>query len=178
MKATGIVRRIDELGRIVIPKEIRLTMRIRAGDPIEIYTENDDMLIFKKCSPIGELSLFFSQYSEVLFKTTGYPVLIADREFVVASYGILKKDVNEYRITEEVYNILEQRRPYVAISTKSCLYAAEELDRAVALIVPILVAGDIAGAVILLQPKIPVVPGDTEIKLASVAATFLAKQME
>ena len=75
MKATGIVRRIDDLGRVVIPKEIRRTMRIREGDPLEIYTDNDGQVIFKKYSPIGELSAFAGQYAEVLSKTAGYPVI-------------------------------------------------------------------------------------------------------
>ena len=178
MKATGIVRRIDDLGRIVIPKEIRRTMRIRVGDPLEIFTDSDGKLIFKKYSSIVELSDFSSQYAEVLFKTCGYPVLITDRDYIVASFGTSKKNANECRITEELYNILEQRKPYITHNAKDKLYAAEGLDRAVALVAPILVAGDINGAVVLLQPNVPVVPGDTELKLASTAAAFFAKQME
>lgn len=178
MKATGIVRRIDDLGRVVIPKEIRRTMRIREGDPLEIYTDNDGEVIFKKYSPIGELSHFSTQYAEVLSKTSGYPVLISDRDRIVSSYGTSRKDVMERRITEDLDAILEQRKPYIATSTQHPLFAAEGLDRAVALAVPILAAGDMAGAVILLQPDTPVIPGESELKLASAAAQFLAKQME
>ena len=93
MKATGIVRRIDDLGRVVIPKEIRRTMRIREGDPLEIYTDNDGEVIFKKYSPIGELSRFASQYAEVLNKSSGYPVLIADRDRIIAAAGASRMDV-------------------------------------------------------------------------------------
>lgn len=178
MKATGIVRRIDDLGRVVIPKEIRRTMRIREGDPLEIYTDNDGEVIFKKYSPIGELSHFASQYAEVLSKTSGYPVLIADRDRIVSSYGTGKKEVSERRITEELENILEQRKPYVAAGGQHTLLAAEGIDRAVAVAVPILAAGDMAGAVVLLQPETPVTPGDPELKLTQAAAGFLAKQME
>lgn len=178
MKATGIVRRIDDLGRVVIPKEIRRTMRIREGDPLEIYTDNDGEVIFKKYSPIGELSHFASQYAEVLSKTSGYPVLIADRDRIVSSHGISRKDVIERRITEELENILEQRKPYVGTNSQHTILAVDGLDKSVAIAVPILAAGDMAGAVILLMPDTPVTPGDLELKLTQTAASFLAKQME
>ena len=79
MKATGIVRRIDDLGRVVIPKEIRRTMRIREGDPLEIFVSNEGEVIFKKYSPISELGSIAAQYCEVLYRTAGFPVLITDR---------------------------------------------------------------------------------------------------
>jgi AbrB family transcriptional regulator (stage V sporulation protein T) len=178
LKATGIVRRIDDLGRVVIPKEIRRTMRIREGDPLEIYTDNDGEVIFKKYSPIGELSHFALQYAEVLSKSSGYPVLIADRDRIVTAYGITKKDVSERRITSELETILEQRKPYMVSGNQQNMLAADGIDRPFAVAVPIIAAGDLAGAVILLMPEPPVVPGDTELKLASTAANFLAKQME
>jgi len=178
LKATGIVRRIDDLGRVVIPKEIRRTLRIREGDPLEIYTDNDGEVIFKKYSPIGELSHFSAQYAEVLFKTSGYPVLIADRDRIVASFGISKKDVTERRISEELGGILEQRKPYVAATNIHPITAADGIDKPIAVAVPILAAGDMAGAVILLYPDNPATPGDVELKLTQTAANFLAKQME
>lgn len=92
MKATGIVRRIDDLGRVVIPKEIRRTMRIREGDPLEIFTDRDGEVIFKKYSPIGELGEFASQYAETLYKTSGYPACITDRDTIIAISGAAKKD--------------------------------------------------------------------------------------
>lgn len=153
-------------------------MRIRVGDPLEIFTDNDDQLVLKKYSSIGELSCFSSQYAEVLSKTSGYPVLISDRDCIISSYGISKENAVNHRITEDLYNVLEQRKPYITVNNKYNLYAAEGFDRAVALAVPILVAGDIDGAVVLLQPNNPAVPGDTEIKLASATAAFLAKHME
>ena len=92
MKATGIVRRIDDLGRVVIPKEIRRTLRIREGDPLEIFTNTDGGVIFRKYSPVGELSSFAEQYAEVLSKTANVPVLICDSDHVVAAAGVSKKE--------------------------------------------------------------------------------------
>lgn len=178
MKATGIVRRIDDLGRVVIPKEIRRTMRIREGDPLEIYTDNDGEVIFKKYSPIGELSHFASQYAEVLSKTSGYPVLIADRDRIVSAFGVAKKDVSERRITEELEAILELRKPYIVTGNQHPMMAADGIDKPVAVAAPIIAAGDLAGAVILLVSDPPLTPGDTEMKLTVTAANFLAKQME
>lgn len=177
MKATGIVRRIDDLGRVVIPKEIRRTMRIREGDPLEIYTDNDGEVIFKKYSPIGELSHFANQYAEVLSKTSGLPVLISDRDIIVSSYGISRKETVEHRISEELESILEQRKPYVFDGMHKII-AAEGIDKAVSVAIPILAAGDLSGTVVMLLGENPVKPTDTEIKLANAAASFLAKQME
>lgn len=178
MKATGIVRRIDDLGRVVIPKEIRRTMRIREGDPLEIYTDNDGEVIFKKYSPIGELSHFATQYAEVLSKTSGYPVLIADRDRIVASYGISRKDAIDRKISEELEAALEQRKPFIASNPQQSFQAADGIDKTVSIAVPILAAGDISGAVVFLAPDTPMTPGDTELKVAQSAASFLAKQME
>ena len=95
MKATGIVRRIDDLGRVVIPKEIRRTMRIREGDPLEIYTDREGEVIFKKYSPIGELASFAAQYAETLYKTCSLSVVICDRDAVIACAGVSKKDYTD-----------------------------------------------------------------------------------
>ena len=99
MKATGIVRRIDDLGRVVIPKEIRRTMRIREGDPLEIYTDREGEVIFKKYSPIGELSSFAAQYAETLYKTCGLSVIISDRDAVIALAGVSKKEYADKRLS-------------------------------------------------------------------------------
>ena len=83
MKATGIVRRIDDLGRVVVPKEIRRTLRIREGDPLEIYTDREGEIILKKYSPIGELSQFAAQYAKILSDTTGNMVCVSDRDHLI-----------------------------------------------------------------------------------------------
>ena len=113
MKATGIVRRIDDLGRVVIPKEIRRTMRIREGDPLEIYTSTNGEVVFKKYSPIGELGPYTKQYVEVLNRTTGLPALICDRDRVVAVAGVPKKDVLEKRISPMAESYMEKRMNYI-----------------------------------------------------------------
>ena len=113
MKATGIVRRIDDLGRVVIPKEIRRTLRIREGDPLEIFTASDGEVIFKKYSPMGELLQFSGQYSEVLSRTSGMPVLITDRDHVISASGISKKDVLEKHLSKDAEELMENRESYV-----------------------------------------------------------------
>lgn len=119
MKATGIVRRIDDLGRVVIPKEIRRTMRIREGDPLEIFTASDGEVIFKKYSPIGELSEFADQYAEVLCRATDLPVIITDRDHVISVSGISKKEYLERRISSELETLMESRTNYTASPMKS-----------------------------------------------------------
>jgi AbrB family transcriptional regulator (stage V sporulation protein T) len=113
MKATGIVRRIDDLGRVVIPKEIRRTMRIREGDPLEIYTDADGEVIFKKYSPVGELSSIAKQYAEVLFRGTNLPVIITDRDRVISCAGLPKKEAVDRRVTSALEEIIESRTNYI-----------------------------------------------------------------
>ena len=113
MKATGIVRRIDDLGRVVIPKEIRRTMRIREGDPLEIYTDREGEVIFKKYSPIGELAGFAAEYAETLHKVCGISVLIFDRDAVIASAGVAKREYLDKKMSEELEEIAEHRQLYV-----------------------------------------------------------------
>ena len=112
MKATGIVRRIDDLGRVVIPKEIRRTMRIREGDPLEIYTDREGEVIFKKYSPIGELASFAAQYADTLYKTCNMSVIISDRDAIVACAGVPKKEYNDKHLSAELEDVIESRGMY------------------------------------------------------------------
>lgn len=178
MKATGIVRRIDDLGRVVIPKEIRRTMRIREGDPLEIYTDADGEVIFKKYSPMGELSEFTSQYAEVLYRATNMPVIITDRDHVISVVGIPKREAYEKRITRELETIMENRSGYIADSASQTLIPVEGLQRSAAVAFPIIGSGDVTGCVLLLTSETQQTPTSTEIKLAQVAASFLGKQTE
>ena len=114
MKATGIVRRIDDLGRVVIPKEIRRTLRIREGDPLEIFTDTNGEVIFKKYSPIGELSSFAEQYAEVLSRIMKQAVLISDSDHIIAAAGLSKKEVLERRISSQLEEYMENRRSFFA----------------------------------------------------------------
>lgn len=179
MKATGIVRRIDDLGRVVIPKEIRRTMRIREGDPLEIYTDNDGEVIFKKYSPIGELSAFALQYAEVLVKGTTMPIVICDRDHCIAAAGISKKEVLERRVSTNLEEIMENRRNFAAhVDDARKLTALEGIERAICVASPIIASGDVSGAVVLFQNEGYLAPSESDIKLVQVAAAFLGRQME
>ncbi|MDR3345328.1 MAG: AbrB/MazE/SpoVT family DNA-binding domain-containing protein [Oscillospiraceae bacterium] len=178
MKATGIVRRIDDLGRVVIPKEIRRTMRIREGDPLEIYTDSDGEVIFKKYSPIGEISGVTERYAEVLNKGTGVPVIITDRDMAVACSGLPRKEVLERRVTPALEGIMERRGGWTAAADTEPLRPVEGLERFGGIVYPIIGAGDVLGSVVLLMGEDGTQPTQTETKLVQIAAAFLGKQME
>ncbi len=177
MKATGIVRRIDDLGRVVIPKEIRRTMRIREGDPLEIYTNAGGEVIFKKYSPVGELAGFASEYADALVQGTKLSVVICDRDHCIAAAGISKKDTLERGITSELEEITENRQSFVNTDGKE-IYALDGVDKKICVAVPIIASGDISGVVVLLENEECSRAADTDIKLAGVAAKFLSNQME
>ena len=179
MKATGIVRRIDDLGRVVIPKEIRRTMRIREGDPLEIYTGNDGEVIFKKYSPLGELGSFATQYAEVLHRTSGFPVVVCDRDHVIAVAGIPKKELLERRVSSALEDSMEQRKAFFyAQGDSSRMQPVEGVDRYAVAGAPIITSGDVCGSIMLLAEDSSSYAGDTEMKLINTAAAFLGKQME
>lgn len=179
MKATGIVRRIDDLGRVVIPKEIRRTMRIREGDPLEIYTDNDGEVIFKKYSPLGELGTFASQYAEVLNKTASLPTVVCDRDHVISVAGIPKKELLERRVSPALEEMMEQRRSFANTQTDGKkIQPVEGVDRYALAGAPIVSAGDVCGSIMFLSGESSSPATDTEIKLIAAAAAFLGKQME
>lgn len=178
MKATGIVRRIDDLGRVVIPKEIRRTMRIREGDPLEIYTEVDGEVIFKKYSPIGELADFATQICDTLNNTTGHVVAVSDRDTVIAVSGAPRKELLERRISSELEQLLESRRLYEKKSDEA-MPIAEHVDKyMISIASPILSEGDVMGGVMFLVTSQAEKHGDVELKLAQTVSGFLGKQME
>ncbi len=177
MKATGIVRRIDDLGRVVIPKEIRRTMRIREGDPLEIYTNAGGEVIFKKYSRIGKLSSFAELYAESLVKETALSVIICDRDHCVAAAGVSKKEVLERRNSSALEEVMESRRA-VTFSDGESPAALEGSECVMCVAVPIICAGDITGAVVLAANEERSKANETDTKLAAVAALFLGKQME
>lgn len=183
MKATGIVRRIDDLGRVVIPKEIRRTLRIRQGDPLEIFVDRDGEVILKKYSPIGELGDFSQEYADSLFETTEHIALISDRDAVVAVAGAPKKQWMDKRVPALVEQLMEDRRSIVTPSAGEPPPALDEDDEeiwafAAQVIAPIIAEGDPIGAVILASNESSAKMGELELKLVETAAGFLAKQME
>lgn len=121
MKATGIVRRIDDLGRVVIPKEIRRTLRIREGDPLEIFVDRDGEVILKKYSPIGELGDFAKEYADSLAESTGHIAIIADRDVIIAVAGASKKDFLEKQVSEDIEQAMEDRKTIASLRQSSPL---------------------------------------------------------
>ena len=178
MKATGIVRRIDDLGQVVIPKEIRRTMRIREGDPLEIYTEKDGEVIFKKYSPMGELSDFAAQICESMHKTSEFPAAVCDRDGVIAAAGSGRKEILDRRISQELADVMEGRRAFHGEGGRKVPVTELESSPKAAVAVPILSEGDVLGCVLFLDRGDGSRPGETELKLATTVAGFLGRQME
>lgn len=179
MKATGIVRRIDDLGRVVIPKEIRRTLRIREGDPLEIFVDRDGEVILKKYSPIGELGDFAKEYAESLADSTGHIAMITDRDVVIAIAGASKKEYLEKPISDDVEQAMEDRKTLLSTTPGELSVIRDKSDRyAARVIAPIIAAGDPIGSVILLSKEDGTKMGELEKKLSETAAGFLGKQME
>lgn len=183
MKATGIVRRIDDLGRVVIPKEIRRTLRIREGDPLEIFTDKEGEVILKKYSPIGELSDFASQYADSLHKTSGHITCISDRDTIIAVSGAAKKEFLEKSLSPDLERIIEEKTTLIVKSPEEktiSITADENGERkySAQVISPIISEGDPIGAVMFLSMDPNTRMGEVEAKLAQSAAGFLGKQME
>ncbi len=181
MKATGIVRRIDDLGRVVVPKEIRRTLRIREGDPMEIFTNHDGEIILKKYSPIGEMDGFAKQYAEALAQISGYKVLISDRDQIIAVAGGAKKEMIGKNISTDMESLLSERDTLTTaggLSKSIPVIEGEEAPNVGQVIYPIICEGDIIGSVIILAKDENQEISITEQKLAGVAAIFLGSQME
>ncbi|MBD2861630.1 stage V sporulation protein T [Paenibacillus oceani] len=179
MKATGIVRRIDDLGRIVIPKEIRRVLRVREGDPMEIFVDRDGGVILKKYSPIGDLGDFAKEYAESLHESTGHIAIITDRDTTVAVEGGSKRDYYEKDVSPLVEMVMERR--IATLETDSgkyeiCKGLIEFYSSCV--IAPIVQGGDPIGSVILVSKDEAVKMGRMELKMAETAASFLAKRMD
>ena len=178
-KATGIVRRIDELGRVVIPKEIRRTQRIRQGDPLEIFTTADGEVIFKKYSPIGELADFAGQYTAVLYKTLGLGAFVCDRDEIVAAAGPGRREMLAQRVAAPLERLMEQRGRYAfAGGPDERLFPCEGCTRPVLAAAAIVSAGDVIGAVGLLADNAAASPTESQCKAVELAAGFLAGHMD
>ncbi|MBE6683387.1 MAG: AbrB/MazE/SpoVT family DNA-binding domain-containing protein [Ruminococcaceae bacterium] len=175
MKATGIVRRIDDLGRVVIPKEIRRTMRIREGDPLEIYTENDGSVVFRKYSPIGELSRVSAEYAEAINRTSGIPIAICDRDNVIAVAGVSRKDYLEKPISNGLSGVLTSRKSYSA--EKGTSLTVTDNGSEISYLSPIVSDGSVIGAVMSLKRDGQQSDG-SEKKLVDAGAYFMSSQTE
>ena len=177
MKATGIVRRIDDLGRVVIPKEIRRTMRIREGEPLEIFVDKDGEVILKKYSPMSELGDFSKEYAEAMNQTIGHVVCISDRDVMIAVSGGLKKELMGKSVGDDIEQAMENRK---ALGSNRHILVKDQNSEAMgdSIIAPIVSQGDPIGSVVICAKDSADKLGEVEQKLAETAANFLAKQME
>ena len=148
------------------------------GDPLEIYTDTDGEVIFKKYSPIGELGPYTKQYVDVLGRTTGVPVVICDRDHVIAVSGMPKKEMVGKRISPLLESYMERRNTYIFGQDKDNLIVSEDSPKPISVMTPIIGGGDVMGAVMLMGTDKMSAPSQTDIKLTQVAAGFLGKQME
>ena len=178
MKATGIVRRIDDLGRVVIPKEIRRTMRIREGDPLEIFTEKDGELIFKKYSPIGELADYAGELCDSLRKATDAIPAICDRDALIAVSGAPRRELLDKPVSPQLSEIMEGRGLYRHSGGSTLPVCSGEEHYCVSVAAPVIAEGDVLGCVLFLTPRGSAPAGELEQKLAQTMALFLGKQME
>lgn len=179
MKATGIVRRIDDLGRVVIPKEIRRTLRIREGDPLEIYTEKDGEVIFKKYSPMGDLGEFAAQICEAIGKNTGHIAAVCDRDTVIAAYGAQRRELMERHCSQELDQLMHARKTYRYQAGQAKLHPTDSSERYfLGAAAPIVSEGDLMGCVMLLLEGSDGELGESEQKLVQTVAGFLGRQME
>ena len=181
MKATGIVRRIDDLGRVVIPKEIRRTLRLREGTPLEIFTDREGEIILKKYSPMVELTAFAGQYAEAMAQSTGLMVCITDRDQVIAVAGGPKKDLLQKTISKQLEHAIGEREMIQATREDKSFVplTSEEVEGITAQVVaPIICEGDAIGSVALLSRDAKAKLGEMEMKLVTTAAGFLGRQME
>lgn len=177
MKATGIVRRIDDLGRVVIPKEIRRTLRIREGDPLEIFVDRDGEVILKKYSPISELSDFAKEYGEALFESLGRSILICDRDEVIAVSGASKKEYLNKINGEMIEKMMAERTSRLEKESSQIELIDGHMEEIASYaIAPIIASGDPIGAVIIFSKDQAI--SEIELKSAETAASFLARQME
>lgn len=180
MKATGIVRRIDDLGRIVIPKEIRRTLRIRESDPLEIFTDREGEIILKKYSPIGEMGTFAKQYAESLSQVSGHTALITDRDQFIAVSGGYKNLLGK-SLSKALEEKINNRETVLAAKSDSHFIAITEDpidDFSNEALSPIICEGDVIGAVLLIGNEGKGKMGEVEQKLILTAAGFLGRQME
>ena len=181
MKATGIVRRIDELGRVVIPKEIRRTLRIKEGDPLEIFTDRDELML-KKYSPIATLERFSKATARSLNDLSGKLAVICDTDGVLHACGDGKKDLDGKSLSEDMDKILKERRSYIANVADGGdvipLTSAKEEGVTAQVIVPLVSGGDCLGAVVVLSKEDGAKMDGSDVNLARLTADILANQFE
>lgn len=178
MKATGIVRRIDDLGRVVIPKEIRRTLKIREGMPMEIFTDASGEVILKKYSPVGEMSQLAQAYAETLVRLTGHAVAVCDAEQVIAAAGGLDKNILHRGIAQQLDQLVQSKRSFVTSGENTVLVCQEPPAAALA-VFPVATSTDAMGAIMLIKgEKAPARLSREAAESAKAAAMFISRQLE
>ena len=179
MKATGIVRRVDSLGRVVIPKEIRHTLRIKEGSPLEIYTEKDGGVTFRKYSPLGDLQDFAAQMCDSIRRNTGCIAAVSDRDSIIAQAGGAKRELLDKPNSAELEQLMEDRKLYRYSPGTDRIRPTDHSEKYhLGVAAPILCQGDILGCVRMLLEEECESLGESDQRLASTGAEFLGKQME
>ena len=169
----------DDLGRIVIPKEIRRTLKIREGDPLEIYTEKDGGVIFRKYSPMGDMQDFAAQLCDAIGANTGCIAAVSDRDSIIALSGAPKRELMDKPNSQELDRLMEQRKNYRYTPGETLLRATEGSDKYhLGVAAPILSQGDLMGCVMLLIGEDGKALAEADQRLAQTVAGFLGKQME
>ena len=179
MKATGIVRRVDSLGRVVIPKEIRHTLRIKEGSPLEIYTEKDGGVTFRKYSPLGDLQDFAGQICEAIRRNTGAVAAVCDRDTIIAQAGANRRELVDKPNSPELEQLMESRKLYRYTPGSDPIRPTEHSEKyQLAIAAPIVSQGDLMGCVMMLMEPGGDIPAESDQRLASTVAEFLGRQME
>lgn len=176
MKATGVVRRIDELGRIVIPKEIRKTLRIREGENLEIFLDNESNIVLKKYSVVNKLSDLASQITNTIYNLTKHSVLITDNSDVISAAGKIKKQVIDKKISEDMSNLLINRESSLHKHNEKIKIIEEEYHEGTFALSPILTSGDVLGLVMIIDDDSAVTEED--YKICQIVAQILGKYLE
>ncbi len=177
MKATGIVRRIDELGRVVIPKEIRRAYQIRVGDPLEIYTDNEGGVVFKKYSPVGEMGKAAKDYAEALSKATNKTVIICDRDKCIAASGSGKAGFLNRPVSSYLDDLVVERKNFFLSENTATTHALNGVDSFIYCLTPIISQGDILGSISFISDKNSEAVTETDKTLITVAAEFLGNSL-
>ena len=174
MKTTGVVRRIDELGRIVIPKEIRKTMRIRDGENVEIYVDHDQ-IILRKYSLVKRLGDFAQDFTDSMHSFLKHNVIITDNDSIIAVSGNLKKDFQNKELSEKMINLITRRENILEKHKKTLEIVQDTEIECTYVMKPIIVNGDMMGMVIILSTDDKIT--ELEEKIALIAANFFNKYL-
>ena len=175
MKSTGVVRRVDDLGRIVIPKEIRQTLRIRDGESLEIFVDRE-MIALKKFSKMSDMDDVSKQLVDIINAAINKTVLVTDRDKFIAGAGPLKKKYFEANISHYLEGVMRNRESIVFNNVQNISLVEGDIEKLASIIVPIIMNGDVMGLVLVLSEKSDI--GQLEEKMAKVAAQFLGKHIE